>query len=76
MVVNLSAGTYQSEQDRSTYVMTSLQLRPASNVSVSVGPMYSVETTPIQYVTQYADSTATLTFGNRYVFESAYCVTY
>jgi hypothetical protein len=68
VVVNLSAGTYQSEQDRSTYVMTSLQLRPASNVSVSVGPMYSVETTPIQYVTQYADSTATLTFGNRYVF--------
>jgi Domain of unknown function (DUF5916) len=68
VVVSLSTGTYQSEQDRSVYVGASLQVRPASNVSVSVGPQYSWERTPVQYVTQYADPTATLTFGNRYVF--------
>jgi uncharacterized protein DUF5916 len=68
VVVSLSTGTYQSEQDRSAYVGASLQVRPASNVSVSVGPQYSWERTPVQYVTQYADPAATQTFGNRYVF--------
>ena len=68
VVVSLSGGTYQSVQDHSSYVSASLSLRPASNVSLSVGPQYSWERTPVQYVTQYADSTATLTFGNRYVF--------
>jgi hypothetical protein len=68
IVVSLSAGTYQSVQDRSAYVGASLQLRPASNVSLSVGPQYSWERTPVQYVTQYADSTAPLTYGTRYVF--------
>ena len=68
VVLSLSGGTYQSVQDHSSYVSASLSLRPASNVSLSVGPQYSWERTPVQYVTQYADSTATLTFGNRYVF--------
>lgn len=68
VVVSLSTGTYQSEQDHSAYVGASLQLRPASNVSLSIGPQYSWERTPVQYVTQYADPTATQTFGNRYVF--------
>jgi len=68
VVVSLSAGTYQSVQDYSSYLSASLSLRPASNVSLSVGPQYSWERTPVQYVSQYADSTAPLTFGNRYVF--------
>lgn len=70
VVASLNTGTYQSAQDRSTYAGVSLSLRPASNVSVSVGPNLSWETTPVQYVTQYTDSTATLTFGQRYVFAS------
>ncbi len=70
VVASLNTGTYQSAQDRSSYVGVSLSLRPASNVSVSVGPNLSWETTPVQYVTQYADSTATPTFGQRYVFAS------
>jgi hypothetical protein len=68
VVLSLSVGTYQSTQDYSTYASATVSLRPASNVSLSVGPQYSWERTPVQYVTQYADSTATLTFGNRYVF--------
>jgi hypothetical protein len=70
IVASLSTGTYQSAQDRSTYASVSLSVRPASNVSVSVGPSLSWETTPVQYVTQYDDSTAPLTFGRRYVFAS------
>lgn len=70
IVASLSTGTYQSAQDRSTYANVSLSVRPASNVSVSVGPSLSWETTPVQYVTQYDDSTAPLTFGRRYVFAS------
>jgi uncharacterized protein DUF5916 len=68
VVVSVSAGTYQSVQDYSAYASATLSLRPASNVSLRVGPQYSWERTPVQYVTQYADSTATQTFGNRYVF--------
>jgi len=70
VVASLMTGTYQSSQDRSAYVGVSLSVRPASNVSVSVGPNLSWETTPVQYITQYADSTAPLTFGQRYVFAS------
>ncbi len=70
IVASVSTGTYQSAQDRSTYASVSLSVRPASNVSVSVGPSLSWETTPVQYVTQYDDSTAPLTFGRRYVFAS------
>jgi hypothetical protein len=66
----LSGGTYQSAQDRYSYAGITLALRPASNVSVSLGPRFSWESTPAQYVTQYADSTATRTFGHRYVFAS------
>src|SRR5262249_3065308 len=70
IVASVQTGTYQSAQDRSTYAGMSLSLRPASNVSVSFGPNLSWEVTPVQYVTQYADSTAPLTFGQRYVFAS------
>ncbi len=70
VVASLMTGTYQSSQDRSAYAGVSLSVRPASNVSVSVGPNLSWETTPVQYITQYADSTAPLTFGQRYVFAS------
>jgi hypothetical protein len=67
---NLSIGTYQSLQDRYSYAGVTFALRPASNVSLSFGPQFSWETTPVQYVTQYPDSSALLTYGNRYVFAS------
>jgi hypothetical protein len=70
VVASLMTGTYQSSQGRSAYAGVSLSVRPASNVSVSVGPNLSWETTPVQYIMQFADSTAPLTFGQRYVFAS------
>ena len=44
------------------------QYRPASNVSISVEPAYSVSSTGYQYVTDRTDPTATEFFGKRYVF--------
>ena len=43
-------------------------IHPLSNVSVEVSPAYSYSTTANQYVTTVADPTATLFYGNRYVF--------
>ncbi len=45
-----------------------LQFRPASNVSLSIGPSLGHDETRIQYVTAYADTTAAAFYGSRYVF--------
>jgi hypothetical protein len=45
-----------------------LQLRPVSNVTVSLGPSFSHNETSYQYVTAVIDPTATLFAGTRYVF--------
>jgi len=67
-VVNLNCGTYQAESDRNWYFSPSLDLRPASNILVSVGPNLAHERTPVQYVGTFGDPRATTTYGNRYVF--------
>jgi hypothetical protein len=46
----------------------SATIKPASNVTLSVGPGYSTSTTTAQYVTAIEDPTATAFFGSRYVF--------
>ncbi|HEX6160820.1 MAG TPA: DUF5916 domain-containing protein, partial [Thermoanaerobaculia bacterium] len=45
-----------------------LSARPTSNIQLSVEPAYSRSYTAYQYVDQFADATATGTFGRRYVF--------
>ena len=45
-----------------------LQLRPASNVTLSVGPSLAHNESGFQYVTAVADPTATAFYGERYVF--------
>ena len=67
-VVNLQTGTYQAESGRSWYLSPSLELRPASNISVSVGPNLFQERTPVQYVGTFDAAAATATYGKRYVF--------
>lgn len=52
--------------DRSADV--SIQLRPASNISVSLGPSFGHHETGFQYVTTVSDPTATAFYGQRYVF--------
>jgi hypothetical protein len=46
----------------------SATLRPASNVSLSVGPMFSDDRTGSWWVASVADPSATAMFGQRYVF--------
>jgi hypothetical protein len=43
-------------------------IHPTSNVSLDLGPSYSDNATRNQYVTAVPDPTATLFYGNRYVF--------
>ena len=45
-----------------------LRLRPASNVSVSLGPSFSRNGSRAQFVTRFADTTATHFFGQRAIF--------
>src|SRR5207244_5078397 len=45
-----------------------LQLRPASNVTLSVGPSLAHNESGFQYVTAVADPTATAFYGERHVF--------
>ena len=54
--------------DCSPAVSLSVQLRPASNLSLSLGPSVSHDQNGFQYVTTVPDPTATACYGNRYVF--------
>lgn len=44
------------------------KIRPASNISLSLGPSFSHDESSAQYITQVTDSTATAFYGHRYVF--------
>ncbi len=68
LVLNAQPDYYCADHHCSWDVMLTATLKPASNVSVSLGPSYSYLNTGIQYVTTVADPTATLFYGNRYVF--------
>src|SRR5947207_8338756 len=63
-------GSYSCNDDGDCGNSTSLslQLKPRSNVSVSLGPSYNRSLTSVQFVGSYADPTATNFFGTRYVF--------
>jgi hypothetical protein len=66
LAINASLSCYEG---RCGYNPTaSVTLRPASNVSLSLGPTYSRGISPFQWVTSVADPTATATYGTRYVF--------
>jgi hypothetical protein len=49
-------------------VWSSLDLRPTSTITVSVGPSYRTSNSILQYLQSQTDTTATATFGRQYVF--------
>ena len=49
-------------------LMVDATIHPSSNLSLDLGPSYGDQATRTQYVTTVADPTATLFYGNRYVF--------
>jgi hypothetical protein len=67
----IGAGFYTYQREDNSYnwdFETSVEIRPSSNVSVSVGPYYSIVKENFQWVNSYLDVTAVKTFGRRYVF--------
>ncbi|NUN68452.1 MAG: carbohydrate binding family 9 domain-containing protein [Bacteroidetes bacterium] len=74
VVVEMFGYTYQSgESDRKSAGFW-IQYRPAPNVNLSIGPDFTDEVSKVAYGGgDYADPTANLTFGRRYLFsELAY----
>ena len=66
----VEVGTYQqpSENSYNFYADPGVEWKPASNVSIRVGPHYDQVRENAQYVTTVADPSAVNTYGNRYVF--------
>jgi hypothetical protein len=69
IVVN-GNGSYDRSSDGKPDWSTSftVQLRPASNITLSLGPSYNYNSTSYQYVATVTDPTATAFGGQRYVF--------
>lgn len=66
----LSLGFNGGYYESSKYVSfsPSIEWKPASNVSVSIGPDYTKDITTAQWVGAFDDPAATATYGTRYVF--------
>ena len=64
----LRHGKYEQGSDDYSAARLSIRWRPASTVSVSLGPEYRWGTTGAQYVDTYDDPLARDTYGRRYVF--------
>jgi hypothetical protein len=66
--VSLSRNSYGRSDDNTWSGSIGLTWKPAAAVSVKFGPEYERSRMGAQYVGTFADSFATATFGNRYVF--------
>jgi hypothetical protein len=66
----LDTGMYMQPEPGSWnyWVNPGIELKPVSNILLSVGPIFERVVEDAQYVTQYDDAAATETFGRRYVF--------
>jgi len=69
LVASLSTNLTDRDVGPASYrASLSLRYKPASNISVSAGPTYRRQASPVQYVTSVADPTASAFYGERYVF--------
>lgn len=68
LVLSLFVSSYARKDEPSFYVESSLEWKPAPNLTLSAGPSYSVSTTLAQWVNVFDDATATATYGKRYIF--------
>ena len=68
VVFDIQAGTGSSSEGAQSYeIYSGVEVRPLSNVQVSVRPAFSRASSTQQYVTAVADPTATAFSGTRYV---------
>ncbi len=68
VVLQFSLDTYQADWQRSWDIASTIEVRPAPNISVSVGPELFRDVEGSQWVGVFDDPLATSTFGRRYVF--------
>jgi hypothetical protein len=68
LALNTQPDYYCADTHCSWDVYLSATLKPAPNISLTLGPKYFYLNTGIQYVTSVADPTATAFYGRRYVF--------
>lgn len=69
--ISLSTDPFYQWHDLGTHQWSanlSMTYRPTSQVRLSLGPTYSMNESPYQFVTSGADSSATDFFGRRYIF--------
>jgi hypothetical protein len=66
---NVQASTSRTDEGYRSYgVFTGINLRAASNISLSFQPSYNYTTAARQYVNAFDDATATDFYGRRYLF--------
>jgi hypothetical protein len=68
VVAQLFAMAYRGGGGEQYYGELDVQFKPASNISLSIGPSLSRNRTQAQWVDSYHDASATLTSGTRYIF--------
>jgi hypothetical protein len=68
LVLSTQPDYYCSDRRCSWDLSLDATIKPASNVSLELTPSYSYVSSGMQYVTAVADPTATLFYGQRYVF--------
>lgn len=68
LVVRVNGGGYWSESFANTYLSTDFELKPATNVSVTLSPSLRRTLEDAQWVDVFDDPLASSTFGKRYVF--------
>jgi hypothetical protein len=66
--VELSGSRYAGGERHAQNYSIAATYRPASNVSISVGPSYEALRNPAQYLRAADDPAATATYGRRYLF--------
>ncbi len=67
-VYGASFNLYEGDTEHYRAGGANLEWKPASNISVSVAPRYEYNLIPAQYIDTFDDSSASFTYGKRYVF--------
>ena len=69
LVGSLTASAYRAQDDAREHSMNaSLRVKPATNLSLSIGPSFRAANTKAQYVARFQDPTATNFYQQRVVF--------
>ena len=67
-VLGLSYFIYQQKHSYDWQISTNIELRPSSNISLTISPAYEKNLNYSQWVDSYDDPYAAATYGKRYVF--------